>query len=422
MQPSFFRHKQPKASAVKALSADSPRHIHFATMKTGGGHIATARAMQQAIEASHPQQYQMVITDFLDEVGATLLDRTNKEIWYSALRNPIIARWGQHLIDFWPQFSIHAQRLILDSFARHAIRYFQENPSDLIVSNHALASSGLGYAKKVYGLDIPVLSFITETHNAYAFWADPWVDHIIAPNEGIKSRFAGFRIPNEQMSIAGYPVQQAFLHASPKAQARQTLGLDKGFSCLLSLGGEGFAKSSVQMLETLLAIDELEHVIVICGRNASLKRKLERSLHSSRLRVEGFVNNMADFVAASDIVVGKAGPASVYETLAVGRPMLITGYAGINERGVIDFVTEQKVGHYLPEAQALSQSIRDYAHNPEKLEQVAQRCHALKLAEQTQYLADTIVDAAHYPARYMAPQRRRRKSKRLIDIVAKFFG
>src|SRR3712207_7972196 len=47
----------------------------------------------------------------------------------------------------------------------------------------------------------------------------------------------------------------------------------------------------------------------------------------------------------SDVFVGKAGPSSVYEALAVGRPVLASGYAGLNELGVVRFIESRGLGH-----------------------------------------------------------------------------
>lgn len=367
-------------------------HFLFATIAAGGGHIATAKAMMQAIEASYPEQYPMEMLDYMKEVGSLRFDQQHKDMWRQALRYPVSARLGQHLIDAIPQLAMRVQRLMLDDFAKRATKDLRARQPALIISNHGLITTGLAVAKRRYGLNIPVLTFATETHNISAYWADPWADHIITPNQGIKDLLVRMGVPDSKVSIVGYPVQQAFLHAPSQDTAREILGLPDGFCCLVSLGGEGIGGDVKRILNTILELPQLSTVIVICGRNPQLKEDLNQHFSDPRLRIEGFVDTMATFLAAADVVVGKAGPASVYETLAVGKPMLMTSYAGLNEKGVLDFVEAQQLGHYVPTTGDLKKHLKDFLDHPELMQRTAQKAQKLGLAQQTQGLARAIID------------------------------
>jgi UDP-N-acetylglucosamine:LPS N-acetylglucosamine transferase len=109
------------------------------------------------------------------------------------------------------------------------------------------------------------------------------------------------------------------------------------------------------------------------------------------LRIEGYVEDMATFLAASDVFVGKAGPASVYEAIVVGRPALVTGYAGLNEVGVARLVEERGLGHYVRNPKELLEEVRRYALEPALLEEVSRRCRALDPAAATERLARYVV-------------------------------
>jgi UDP-N-acetylglucosamine:LPS N-acetylglucosamine transferase len=261
----------------------------------------------------------------------------------------------------------------------------------LVISNHYLLTTSFALAKRRLGLQLPVLTFATETHNVSANWADPWADHIIVPNEGVKGDLERMGVPAHKVSVVGYPVQQDFLHAPSKTEARKEIGLE-GFTCLVSLGGEGIGGDIERILSPLLVLEAVHHLIVICGRNESLKTSLQhRYATAPKVRIEGFVNNMATHIAASDVVIGKAGPASVYETLAVGRPMLITSYAGLNEKGVLQFVVDKGLGAYLPQPELLKAEVLRYATSQDLLERVAKEASALGLEHQTRALALAVV-------------------------------
>lgn len=366
----------------------------FATIAAGGGHVATARARAEAIERLYPEQFAVRIADFMHEVGATVFDQRHKAMWRWALRYPQSARLGQRVIDALPRLSMPGQRRLLTSFARLAAAHLQRDPVDLVVSNHGLLTTGLALAKRRHGLDLPVLTFATEPHEISAYWADPWADHILVPSEAIRQTLTRMGVPSSRLEVVGYPVQHAFLAARDKTEARRLLRLEDRFTCLVSLGAEGISTRPMALITALRAEAPAPQLVVICGRNETLKREL-LAVQVPALRVEGYVGNMADHIAASDVVVGKAGPASVYEALAVGRPLLVTGYAGLNERGVVRFLERRSLGRLVRTTRDLQRELRRYRSEPASLDAVAARCLELRLEEQTDALAQRIVRYLH---------------------------
>ena len=369
--------------------------ILFATIAAGGGHVATAHAMAESIEHHYPESFELRVSDYMKEVGAREvagLDRLHKDIWRFMLRYPSLARVSQRLMDAFPRLTIAAQRLVVRGFARAAAADLHKNPPSLIVSNHGLMTAGLAAAKWLYGLEVPVLSFANELFGICSYWADPRADLIVVPSEEARCDLMRFGVPASKMVFVGfgYPVRQAFLNVPSRAEARARLGLEDRFTCLVSSGGEGVGRNQRELVRALLSSDISSQVVVVAGRNEALKKEL-KALGTERLRIEGFVDDMATYLAASDVFVGKAGPASVYEALVVGRPTLVTGYAGLNEVGVARFVEDRRLGRYVRTPGMLLEEVRRYASNPALLEEVALRCRELDLAAATERLAHYIV-------------------------------
>jgi UDP-N-acetylglucosamine:LPS N-acetylglucosamine transferase len=366
--------------------------IFFATIAAGGGHVAGAWAMAEAVERYYPGRFEFRVSDYMKELGIGRLDRFHKDSWRRALRLPILARAGQRVIDAFPRLTIAAERRILRDFARAAAYDLRESSPLLVVSNHGLITTGLAEAKHRYGLKVPVLTFATEAFNISAYWGEPRADRVIVASEDGRRRLLRFGVPAEKMTIIGRPVRQAFLNAPGKAEARTRLGLEDRFTCLLSFGGEGVGRNPRGLISALLDSNVPSQVVAITGRNKVLKEEL-RSLWpgANRLRVEGFVDNMAEYLAASDVFVGKAGPSSVYEALAVGRPVLASGYAGLNELGVVRFIEREGLGRHVRTTAALAREVRRYAGDPALLEEVARRCRGLNLASIAERFAHHIV-------------------------------
>src|SRR5919199_2123990 len=94
--------------------------ILFATIAAGGGHVAGAWAMAEAIKRYYPGCFELRVSDYMKEVGIAGLDRFHKDSWRRALRYPILARAGQRVIDGFPRLTIAAERRLLRDFARAA--------------------------------------------------------------------------------------------------------------------------------------------------------------------------------------------------------------------------------------------------------------------------------------------------------------
>jgi UDP-N-acetylglucosamine:LPS N-acetylglucosamine transferase len=364
--------------------------ILFATIAAGGGHVAGAHAMSEAIERYYPGRFELRVSDYMKDLGVVRLDRFHKDSWRRALRYPILARTGQRVIDAFPRLTIAVERRILRDFARAAADDLKKDPPLLVVSNHGLITTGLAEARYRHGLQVPVLTFATEPFNISAYWGEPRADRVIAASEDGWRRLRRFGVPAERMTIIGRPVRQAFLNAPAKIEARERLGLEDRFTCLVSFGGEGVGRNPRGLIRALLDSDVSLQVVTIAGRNEALRKEL-RALGTNGLRVEGFVENLAEYLAASDVFVGKAGPSSVYEALAVGRPVLASGYAGLNELGVVRFVDGQGLGRHVRTNAALVREVRRYAGDRALLEEISRRCRGLDLASSTERFAHHIV-------------------------------
>ena len=118
--------------------------ILFATIAAGGGHVATARAMAEAIERYYPGRFELRVSDYMKDVGFTAFDRQHKQSWRRALRYPVLARTGQRVIDTFPRPYMTFQRRILRGFAHTAADDLNTDPPQLVVSNHGLITTGTG--------------------------------------------------------------------------------------------------------------------------------------------------------------------------------------------------------------------------------------------------------------------------------------
>lgn len=361
----------------------SARRILFATIAAGGGHVATAHAMAEALARHFAGRFETEVSDYMDALGLAGQDRRHKEFWRWALKHPHLTRAGQRLIDAAPPLTRLFHDVMLRDLATEAAAHLAREAYDLVVVNHGWLTVGLTRAQRRHGLRTPVLTFETEPLDASALWAEPRAERFVVPSNAARKDLLRFGIAAERIDVVGYPVRQAILDAPERGAARTELGLDDRFTVLVSLGGEGMGGDPRALIEPLLG--EGAQVVVITGRNEALKARLAD--HSQRgAHIEGFTDRMASFLAAADVVVGKAGPASVFEALAVGRPFIATAYTALNERAVVRFLEARALGGYAPRpAEAVRRALA--FRKGDQAEAVAERAAALDISGMTERLA-----------------------------------
>ena len=326
--------------------------VLFATIAAGGGHVATARALAEAVERQSQGRLPTRLSDAMAEYGAADLDRRHKRAWRGMLARPTLVRVAQRLTDAAPALTRTLHNALLDGFAARVAEALNAAPPSLVVVNHGWLATAFTRARTRFGLTARVVIFATEPFDASALWSTPRAEAVLAPSAAARSDLVDLGVPAARVAVAGYPVARRFLEAPSRAEARAALGSADAFTCLLSLGAEGVVDDAAVAAAVAIA-EQGSQVFAVCGRNEELRSRLVAAGASSRaarerLQVHGFAENMEVLLAASDLVVGKAGPASTMEALAVGRPVLAASYAGLNEQKVVAFLRAYGLGDHVP--------------------------------------------------------------------------
>ncbi len=136
-----------------------------------------------------------------------------------------------------------------------------------------------------------------------------------------------------------------------RAAERKKLGLDPSKPVgLVLFGGQG----SKVMLEISERLKDRQ-LILICGRNEKLAAKLRKGPHV----VEGFTSEIPYYMHLCDYFIGKPGPGSISEAVAMGLPVIVERNAWTlpQERYNADWVLEKKIGLVLPNFRGIREAV-----------------------------------------------------------------
>jgi processive 1,2-diacylglycerol beta-glucosyltransferase len=193
-------------------------------------------------------------------------------------------------------------------------------------------------------LDVPIGVVVTD-FDAHALWLFQNVDWYFVACEETRVYLAALGIPPETIFVTGIPIDPIFGMEKSKTGTRIQLSLDPNKTTLLVSAG-GFGVGPVESL--VRAIHEVRHpvqIAVICGRNRRLEDHL-KNLSGTRhpMTVIGFTNQIDSWMAASDLLIGKAGGLTSSEALARGLVLVIVNPIPGQEERNSDHFLEEGVG------------------------------------------------------------------------------
>jgi 1,2-diacylglycerol 3-beta-galactosyltransferase len=210
-----------------------------------------------------------------------------------------------------------------------------------VVSFHALTTEPAVRAARRASYFLPVILVVTDIASVHRAWRAGEADCIAAPSGPVALRFLLDGVSSDRVIETGLPVAPQLgsgpLFGRERAELRHTLGLRlKTFVVVVTGGAEGTGSLDRQVRALSgCGLADLE-VVAICGRNQGIERRVRRfQARAGRdgLIVQGFVDNMADWLRCADVVVTRAGPGTLAEAMCAGAALIITSHLPGQEEG-----------------------------------------------------------------------------------------
>lgn len=325
-----------------------PTDILFAISDTGGGHRSAAVAISAALDQASGGSLSWSIEDILrltDFPGV----RGAPEHY-----DKLSTRWLR-LYDLTYQLTNTTRtvdmlsRLVFLTARRNLVRALEERRPRIVVSTHPLVHRLVVWARRARRMPFRVITCVTDLVSLHASWTYPGVDLALVPTDEAYEIMYRRGMRPSQMQRTGFPVHPKFAaYTATQAEARRNLGLaPEAFTILLTAGGVGSGRLAELVVELERSFPGRQ-LLVVTGKNRAIYDELRAGRRGAGTRLYGFVDNMEALMAASDMVVTKAGPGTLMEALVMRKPVAVTEAVGMQEQGNIDFVLNYDLGHFCP--------------------------------------------------------------------------
>jgi 1,2-diacylglycerol 3-beta-galactosyltransferase len=326
--------------------------IHLIFFDAGGGHRSAANALNQVIQQQgRPWRIELLnLQELLDSLdifrkltGVRMQDIYNttlKRGW--TLGSPQLTRAMHGIIRLYH----HQQVRLLE-------KYWKSNPSDLVVSLIPNFNRAVFQSVESVMPGVPMMTILTDLADYPPhFWMEKQRQYLVCGTEKavLQARALGYR-DEWIFRASGMILNPKFYEPIQvdRSEERRKLGFDAGIPTgLVLFGGHG----SMEMEEITARIDECGRrvqLILLCGHNLKLAARLKGMELRIRVHVEGFTREVPYFMNLSDFFIGKPGPGSISEALAMHLPVIVERNAWTlpQERYNADWIQEQDVGFVL---------------------------------------------------------------------------
>jgi 1,2-diacylglycerol 3-beta-galactosyltransferase len=342
------------------------RRLLFLIADTGGGHRAAATAVERQMTASSPGEFEITILDPFTSAKPRVIGGT------AGLYGPITRHarwlWGglYYSTNSRPAVAL-LERTVLRSVTSAVTAAIDQLDPACVVSFHPLLNHISVRAVRSRTPRIPVVTVITDLVDIHVAWECRDVDAVVVPSPGGLDHCRRAGIPASRCYDFGLAVDRRFTElpgdAAGIAAIRQRLGLRTDSFVVLVCGGADGSGGLVKHARAIAAGSLDLDVVVICGRNERARTALAGlSTGAGRpVRVLGYVDNMADWMRACDVVVSKAGPGTIAEALCCGLPLLLVWYLPGQERGNVEWVVDIGAGRYVPRDEQLVDAVTELA-------------------------------------------------------------
>jgi hypothetical protein len=355
--------------------------VELVFFDAGGGHRSAANALCAVVQRQdRPWEMKMMnLQELLDEMDIfrKLTGVRMQDIYNQLLRrgwtigSPALMK-GMHGVIR----TLHSKQVKL------LANYWKSNQPDMVVSVIPNFNRAIYQAVQRVMPKVPMVTILTDMADYPPhFWIERQLQYLIcgtqrAYDQAIKLAHA----PERVFRTSGMILNPRYYEpvTVDRGPDRATLGLYPDLpTALMMFGGEG----SAAMLDIARKLDTSGldvQIIAICGKNKKLEAAMRAMTSRIPIHVEGFTREVPRFMRLADFFIGKPGPGSISEAVAMGLPVIIerNHWTLPQERYNADWVEEHGVGI------SLHSFRREVMGAVKKMLDPERRCEFVKAVEQ----------------------------------------
>ncbi|MFH0828320.1 MAG: glycosyltransferase [Candidatus Omnitrophota bacterium] len=348
--------------------------IVIACTSAGAGHLKAAEALCTYFQGRNPAG-EVILVDVLEE--SQFFFGNFYSLGYSFLINHAQWLWRfffhitskKNLQPALTKVRTLNNRLNTRNFRQYLI---QSNP-EIIISTHYLAANIASNLKKKKKITSRLVTVITD-FGVHPFWIYKRTDLYAVASDYSRAELLKYGVSGDKVRVTGIPIDPKFYDVYDKLAMRAKLDLGQHKFTVLVITGS-FGIGPIEQIVGLLR--GYVQILVVCAKNEKLFIRLTKKNYPG-VKVFGFVDNIGELMAASDLIVTKPGGLSISELLAMRLvPVFISAIPG-QEAQNVKVLAQYGIGDKADNAVQVKKIVLNYFNSPQKLKSTQERMEKMR--------------------------------------------
>jgi UDP-N-acetylglucosamine:LPS N-acetylglucosamine transferase len=332
----------------------------IALFTTSEGHYSLYESAKQALEADYN-----VVTFYKREPFFDIYVLFY-QFFPGGYKLPFILTKGKSVVRM-------MQSICLSRYEKQIKNFFSIHQIDLAISSFVGFNSSI--EQSVAATNTPFLNIVSDPRTLHPFLLSAAANmNYVFDREALE--LSNTIDPTIPAKPVGWFVRSQFEEKYDLEKVRQQLKLDpKTLMFLLSAGSEG-TNFITTILPAMIGSSRSLQLVIACGSNKNLYKSmkfLQKMLRKTKSKVSitpiGFTQNLHQYMQAADLIIGKAGPNTVFESVATRTPFFAITHISGQEDGNLDVIREYKLGYVEENPFKAAKLLQKILANPKVLEQ-----------------------------------------------------
>ena len=340
---------------------NTKKKVMFAYLRTGGGHLAPARALSNYINAEMSLTAATVLVDGLEKSNA--FSKLVIEDGYRFLQNKANLLYEFiYLVHKIKPIAWISTLLMSINTKKYLSEMIKNEKPDTIVILHFFLIRPIKSIVKNSGRKIEVVSVVTDPFTPHPLWfLDKEQRFVIFSNE-LKKHCLRIGIPEKNLKVLPFVIDQKYSKLADeknKEALRATFGFTNKKIVLILGGGDGMPGGE-KIVRSLLKLNGKIEIAFVAGKNKEMFNNIslmKKKNSIERLKLFGFVDHIYELISVSDIIITKCGASTLMEILLSQKVPVVNRYLWEQEKGNVDFLLRHKMGIYERRIEKLAEEV-----------------------------------------------------------------
>lgn len=338
--------------------------VDFIYFDAGGGHRSAALALESVI-ASHGYGWDVRLVNLQEVLDRLDIFRKLTGIRLQDIYNLLLAKgWTLGSAQLLPLMQ-GVIRAYHSATVKLLIGHWRARRPDMVVSLVPHFNRAMFESLQKAQPGTPFVTILTDLADYPPhFWMEKQEQYFICGTDRAREQAHSMGHASSRVFQAGGMILRPHfyqLREWDRREERRKLGLSPDLPTgLVLFGGEG--SNTMLSIARRLGNWSIDlQLILICGRNAKLKHRLEQLQTRNKLIAVGFTKEVPYYMYISDFFIGKPGPGSISEALHMHLPVIVESNAWTlpQERYNAQWVREQGVGMVLKNFRSIEAAVQE---------------------------------------------------------------